>query len=228
MLKLREDRFDPVDAAWRYRSSPQDDGAHRTAGPPLSMSGISPHAEIETEDGMIAAKDIKIGQRVMTLENGLQPVLWAGRGRQTPDGWGKDVVRIRQGALGGDASARQLFLAPGHLVLVRHNLNDLLFGAGDVLCRAQDLAHLDGVDITSRESVNWCHFLFSTHEIIKAEDFWVETLCPDMRVIQASDRDAAQDILQAVPNLVFEAALASYANSHLTLNASESGLLAFS
>ena len=103
----------------------------------LAGSGFGPDMIVETEEGPLPFEWIVPGHRVLTRDNGFQPVLWTGA---THAKRLAGAVVIRAGALGEGCPAEEAVVAPGHLLLVRHPALELLFGFPEVLVRARDLA----------------------------------------------------------------------------------------
>jgi hypothetical protein len=194
---------------------------------PFATSGLAPATLVEGDAGPVAAKDIRPGMELLTRGAGPRPVLWSGVSRNVVSATGESPVRIRRGALDPEAAlpANALLCAPGQLVLLRHALNDLLFGAELVLARAADLTHLEGVEMVARADAAWVHLLFDSHEMIRAEGMWVESLRPEMDKIEQNDPFAAQDIYDVLPRLRYAHGASAYVRRHPVLNAREALLL---
>ncbi len=231
MLQFREVQFDVFERREAYYP-PNIEALFLTDTKPtqvrFSTSGLAPDSMIETEFGFVQARDIRVGMRVVTRDNGLQPVLWAGRNRNVFEKYSDAPVRVRPGVLSVSADGDSLLLPPGQRILLRHALNELLFGSYHVQIRAIDLMHVDGVDLVQRNSVNWCHILFASNEILRANGVWVESFLPDLHDITSADPQAAEEIFEAAPKLRFEHGISAYVSAYPVLNDREAGLLDFS
>ncbi len=124
---------------------------------------------ILTARGEMKIEDIRTGDLVATRLGGLQPVRWIGwqnfARRFVQNNRGKIPVRIRAGALGGGLPERDLFVSPGHSMLL-----------DGVLVLARSL--VNGVTITQDsvpETVTYFQLEFSTHDCVLAEGCWSES-----------------------------------------------------
>lgn len=199
------------------------------AMPEFAVSGLAPSSVVETARGPVLARDLHVGDRVATFDNGLRPVRWVGTSTMMYAGDGepphRSPVRIRAGAFGRDADAGNLVLAPDQRVLVRNAVNESLFGTGDVMASAGDLTHLDGVDFVPRSVSRWSHILLDGHEMIRANGFWVESFSPDMWSIRAAYPDQWSAIIEAMPRLRYDSARAGFTETRISLDAREAGLI---
>lgn len=127
---------------------------------------------ILTPEGYRRIEDLKIGDRVMTLDSGHQPIRWIGR-RTTAARGNAAPIRFAPGAIGNEQA---LALSPNHRLLVRGSAVELLFCEPEMLVPAKYL--VDGVDITPVFGgvVTYLHLLFDQHEIIWAEGVLTESL----------------------------------------------------
>ena len=153
------------------------------AGPAAKPGVICflPGTPIETETGWRAVETLQPGDRLMTRDNGAQPLIWRDETRLS----GAELflyphlrpVRLRRGALGGDCPERDLLVSPGHRVLTR--APDALFGGGEVLITARDLIGAPGVgwDFTL-DSVTYIHLMLPRHEILNAAGLGCDSFHP--------------------------------------------------
>lgn len=196
----------------------------------FAVSGIAQASVIDTTRGQVLARDLRVGDRVITRDHGAQPLRWLGAstvvypGPVVPDV--QRPVRIRAGALSTSEAAGNLVLAPGQRLLLRGAMNTLYFGTDEVLVRAGDLTHLDGVDFVPREVGRWTHLLLDRHEMIRVNGIWMESFSPDLWSIRVGHPDEWEAITDALPRLRFESGQAAYAENRLSLDAREARLLA--
>ncbi|WP_300518696.1 Hint domain-containing protein [Aliiroseovarius sp.] len=188
-------------------------------GGAFALSGLSPDAMILTDQGERPARDLVAGDLVMTRDNGMQPVLWAGRSRDPKTG----PAPVRFKARGqGEGS---MVLAPGHLALLDHAKAELLFGVSEVLVHASDLTDLPGVSPAHRSAPAWVHLLLPGHELVRAAGVWVESLAPDMRQMECSHPDLAEEICTTVPRLRYAQGRAAYQVPRVVIDHKELSLL---
>ncbi|WP_121062115.1 Hint domain-containing protein [Chachezhania antarctica] len=130
---------------------------------------------ILTSEGYRRIEDLKIGEMVMTLDSGQQPIRWIGRRTTAARGDGAPI-HFAPGPIGND---RALTISPNHRLLVRGAAVELLFCETEMLVPAKYL--VDGVDITPVFGgiVTYLHIMFDQHEIIWAEGVLTESLFGD-------------------------------------------------
>jgi hypothetical protein len=121
---------------------------------------------ILTAQGERAIESLQRGDLVVTRWGGLQPVKWIGRqsfGRHFLKG--RLPVRIAAGALGDGLPLRDLFVSPGHSMLI-----------GETLVLAENLCN--GVTITrdgAPEEIHYYQLEFAAHDCVLAEGVWSES-----------------------------------------------------
>ena len=128
-----------------------------------SATCFCPGTLILTEHGQVTVEALRIGDRVVTLHGGLEPVKWIGQ--RSYDGRfiaGKHLmlpICIQAGALGPDVPRRDLTVSPGHGVYL-----------DGVLVPAWRL--VNGVSITQAQqvdAVSYFHIELEEHAILLAE-----------------------------------------------------------
>ena len=125
--------------------------------------------QILTPTGEVKVETLKAGDTVVTRFGGLQKIRWIGRqsfrGEALKGDWKNIPVHIRAGALGENLPARDLYVSPGHAMLVGQNL--LL---------AKNL--VNGVTITQSwipDQVEYYQLDLGAHDCVLAEGTWSET-----------------------------------------------------
>ncbi|WP_299725243.1 Hint domain-containing protein [uncultured Tateyamaria sp.] len=125
---------------------------------------FGPDTLIDMATGHRRVGDIRVGDAVMTLEHGPQPVRWIGR--TTVRGYGALApVRIAPGALGNDT---ELTVSQEHRMYFDDDLSEYLFGSGRVLIAAKHLCGLPEVSIAPCPAIEYTHFMFDRHQIVFA------------------------------------------------------------
>lgn len=127
---------------------------------------------IDTEAGRRPIRTLRVGDRVRTLDNGLQPVRWVGARRGNGLGPGAPI-EIATGMLGAIAPLR---VSRQHRLLLRTAQAELMFGTAEVFAAAGHLQ--DGVTIRSLQGLGttWMHLLLDRHEVIFANGVASESL----------------------------------------------------
>ncbi|MFY0633594.1 MAG: Hint domain-containing protein [Vannielia sp.] len=139
-------------------------------GPPC----FAPGTMIACEGGARPVESLKAGDRVLTRDRGLLPLVWVGS--KSVAGLGDFApIRIRAGALG---NSRDLVVSPQHRILIEGWRAEMCFGEAEVLVSAKSLIGHDGVHSAPCREVTWWHLMFDTHEIIEAEGVPTESFDP--------------------------------------------------
>ena len=161
---------------------------------------------IATRNGPVLVETLKVGDAVLTLDNGYQPIRWIGACkldaidlRANPN---LKPIRIRAGALGSGLPETDLSVSPQHRVLIRSAVAWRMFGAFEVLMPAKKLLDLDGIDIDlEASSVGYNHILFDQHEIVFSNGAPTESLHPGVEALKSVGRDAYQEISTLFPEI---------------------------
>jgi hypothetical protein len=123
---------------------------------------------VATPDGPVAVENLRIGDRVVTLDGQEEPVIWIGRrqvdcARHTEPSrvW---PVRITAGAFAPQTPQRDLYLSPDHAV----------YAAG-VLVPVKHLVNGATVVQLAVDTVTYVHIELASHQVILAEGLPAET-----------------------------------------------------
>lgn len=170
--------------------------------PELFAIGIpcfTPGALIITDMGERPVEDIRPGDRVLTADNGFQPVRWVGcRTLDAADLAARPELKpvvIRKGAFG---NARKMLVSPQHGFVMKTD-------SGERLIRAKHAAELYGGQIAridrTCEAVTYVHIMFDRHEIVFAEGTRTEAFYPGPQALKSIDREAMVELLTLFPDL---------------------------
>lgn len=129
---------------------------------------------ILTPSGETPVERLRPGDMVMTLDQGPQPLRWAGS-RTIAAAGDLGPVHLRAGTFGNH---RTLMVSPQHKVLIRHAAASLLFGEDEVLVAARDL--VDGRRVTTRPGgeITYVHLMFDRHQVVFSEGLATESFLP--------------------------------------------------
>lgn len=161
---------------------------------------------IETDQGLRAVEDLKIGDRVRTRDRGLQPIRWIGsrelaKGELAAMG-NAYPVRIDTGALGNGLPERPLIVSPQHRVLATSTIVQRMFDEDAVLVAAKHLLSLPGIDeCRELDVVEYWHFMFDRHEIVFAEGAEVESFYAGPQALKSLPDASREEVLTLFPEL---------------------------
>jgi hypothetical protein len=166
---------------------------------------FTPGTLISTERGEVVVEDLRVGDRVVTRDNGLQTLRWVGSKRLSL----ADLivnpalrpVEIGAGALGHGLPTRAMTVSPQHRMVIEGARAEMLFGEPEVLVAATHLTSLPGVEVKLSAAVRYVHVMFDRHEIICANGAWTESFQPAQRMLDGMDRAQADEVLALFPEL---------------------------
>ncbi len=134
---------------------------------------FTPGTMILTPNGERPIESLRIGDLVITRDEGAQPIRWiggrmgAGKGRNAP-------IRVAEGGILG--ARRPFLLSPQHRVLVQGYRAQLLCGEEEVLVAARHMINGDDFRVAQQTAVVYIHMLFDRHQVVYAEGAPVESL----------------------------------------------------
>jgi hypothetical protein len=154
---------------------------------------------IATENGEVLVEDIRPGNMVLTVDNGLQPVRWVGSKTLTQVDLAEHhnlrPVVIRKKAFG---NRRKMLVSPQHGLMVKQAGNESLI-------RAKHVAEALGgqyARIDKRcEFVTYIHIMFDQHELIYAEGAVTESFYPGPVALKGLECSTQAELLILFPDL---------------------------
>ncbi|WP_412552431.1 Hint domain-containing protein [Shimia sp. MIT1388] len=190
---------------------------------------FTPGTRILTPMGEVAVENLREGDQVVTRDNGLQTIRWAGRKHVS----GRDLmvrpelrpILIKQGALGPNQPERDMMVSPSHRMLLVSEQAELLFEEREVLVAAKHLTHLDGVEQIDVVGVDYIHFLCDNHEVVLADGAWSESFQPGEYSMNGIGKEQRDEIYALFPELQQREGLAGYTAARLSLKRHEAKLL---
>lgn len=162
---------------------------------------------IGTDTGEKAVEALRAGDRVRTMDHGLQEIRWIGDVEIPAADLAANPkllpVRIRAGSLGQDLPQRDLLVSRQHRILVNSNIVQRMFGTSQILIPAISLVGIDGIEIASDvDSIIYWHILFDRHEIIFAEETPTESLFTGPEALKSVPADVRKEIEALFPQLL--------------------------
>lgn len=130
---------------------------------------------IRTERGDVAVEDLKVGDHAVTSSGAHRPILWLGGRiidcRDNPRRAVAQPVRISAHAFGDNCPARDLYLSPGHPVLVGADED----GEGGHLVPIMCLINGTTIERVAVDEVTYWHVELDRHDILLAEGLAAES-----------------------------------------------------
>ncbi|MEO0357094.1 MAG: Hint domain-containing protein, partial [Pseudomonadota bacterium] len=176
---------------------------------------------IVTSTGSVAVEDLEVGDKVLTLDNGFQPIRWVGK--RTVDGMGKMApIRFAKNTLGAE---QDLFVSPQHRMLVTGWQAELIAGMAEVLVPAKHLINDGSVRQIAQDHVTYVHILFDQHEVIWANGVASESFHPARMGLGTLEEDTREELYALFPELRLRPQSAYGPSARLTLRAHEAALM---
>ena len=190
---------------------------------------FTPGTLIATPKGERRVETLKVGDRVITRDNGIQEIRWVGARDMTGAELEKAAhlkpVLIRQGALGNGLPERDMMVSPNHRVLVANDKTALYFEEREVLVAAKHLTGLEGVDIVDVSSTTYIHIMFDHHEVVLSDGTWTESFQPGDLSLAGIGNAQRQEILELFPELATREGVEAYSSARRSLKKHEAKLL---
>ena len=191
---------------------------------------FTPGTLIATPRGEVAVENLRVGDRIITRDNGMQEIRWLGRRDLS---W-TDLaaarhlkpILIRQGSLGNDLPERDMLVSPNHRLLVASDRTALYFDEHEVLVAAKHLASGKGIHSVDVAGAAYIHFMCDRHEVVLSNGAWSESFQPGDMTLKGMGNAQRSEIYDLFPDLKTEVGLESYGAARRTLKRHEAMLIA--
>ena len=190
---------------------------------------FTPGTRIATKRGEVLIQQLKVGDAVLTRDNGPQELRWIGRRNlhraELACNTNYFPVLIRAGALGDGMPQRDMLVSPNHRMLVTSEVAEMMFGEREVLVAAKHLTGLNGVDVAPTDKVSYIHMMFDNHEVVLADGVWAESFQPGDHAMAGIKSEQREEILDLFPELIGAQGVTNYPAARRLLRAHEAHLL---
>lgn len=190
---------------------------------------FTPGTMIATPRGEVAVENLRVGDKVITRDNGIQEIRWAGKREM---GWHDFAanphlrpVLVKAGSLGNGLPERDMMLSPNHRLLVANDRTALYFDEHEVLVAAKHLIGGKGVQMVDSVGTTYIHFMFDQHEVVLSNGAWTESFQPGDYSLKGLGNSQRNEIFELFPELKTEVGLESYQAARKTLKRHEARLL---
>ena len=190
---------------------------------------FTPGTLIATPRGERKIEDLRVGDRVITRDNGIQEIAWIGRKHLT----GREIIQqpnlrpvlIKRGALGQGLPERDMMVSPNHRMLVSSEKTQLYFEETEVLAAAKHMVGADGIHAVDPMQTTYIHFMFERHEVVLANGAWSESFQPGDYALGGVADAQRDEILSLFPDLQTAKGRAAYKAARKSLKRHEAELL---
>ena len=190
---------------------------------------FTPGTLIATPRGEVPVETLKVGDRIITRDNGLQEIRWVGRRDMTAADFAVAPhlrpVLIRKGSLGSGLPERDMLVSPNHRVLVANDRTALYFDEHEVLVSAKHLVAGDMIKPVASSGTAYIHFMCDRHEVVLSNGAWTETFQPGDQTLKGMGNSQRSELFEIFPELKTPAGVDSYAAARKTLKRHEALLL---
>ncbi len=166
---------------------------------------FTPGTAIATARGERLVEELYSGDRIVTRDNGIQPIRWIGSKRLSTLDLARNPhlcpILLRRGSLGDNLPERDIWVSPNHRILVNSAQTALHFHEQEVLAAAKHMTGGQGIDSVQVRTVTYMHLLFDQHEVILSSGCWSESFQPDAQRIQGFGHAQRAEILELFPDL---------------------------
>ncbi|RPE72188.1 Hint domain-containing protein [Pacificibacter maritimus] len=185
---------------------------------------FTPGTRFIAAQGPMQVENVKIGDRLLTRDSGMQTVIWVGyRDLSLAELIANPSLRpihIARDSLGDGLPVRDMMVSPQHRFLVRGADLELQSGEYEMLVPAKALLGRPGITM-AMQPTRYIHVLFERHEVVLSDDTWTESFQPAAKMVDSMDRKVQSELLSLFPCLqnssahAFDAARATLAPHEL-------------
>ncbi|MDT0683954.1 Hint domain-containing protein [Roseicyclus sp. F158] len=190
---------------------------------------FTPGTLIATPQGERPVEELRVGDKVITRDNGIQEIAWAGRKNVDLAGFEADPslrpVLIRAGSLGHGLPERDMLVSPNHRMLIANEMTSLYFEEHEVLVAAKHLVGAPGIAKADSLGTSYIHFMFEQHEVVLSDGTWTESFQPGDYTLKGIDEAQRAEIFAIFPDLKTSAGRTDYAAARKILKKREASLL---
>lgn len=161
---------------------------------------------IATENGDVCIEGLRVGDMVLTMDHGYQPIRWIGASKISVARQ-LEYPRLRpvcflKGSLGRNLPNQDLLVSRQHRMMVSSSLAEQLGGSREVLVPANKMLALDGChDDQKMRNFTYFHLLFDGHEIIFANGTPAESLYLGPEAEKSLSEEAINELRLLFPDV---------------------------
>lgn len=169
---------------------------------------LTMRCKLRTEAGDVPAHSLKPGDKVLTRDNGYQPVTWVGvrkiHAADLDNEEALKLIHVEPGALAENMPKTDVWVTPAQAFLMTPASHWKGIGVSEMLVRAADLVTLPGVNEKETRKVGLVQVLLDSHEVIMVNGAWTGSLRPDPDRLAAFPKAHRKTLCNKFPDLVDE------------------------
>jgi len=190
---------------------------------------FTPGTTIATPKGERRVEDLRVGDKVITRDNGIQEIRWLGakelNWQQLNTNSHLKPIMIKAGALGNGLPERDMLVSPNHRVLVANDKTEIYFEEREVLAAAKHLVGTIGIQNVDTLGTTYIHFMFDHHEVVLSNGAWTESFQPGDYTLNGLGDEQRSEIFDLFPELQSHQGIEGYTAARKTLKKHEARLL---
>jgi len=175
--QLASHRIAFVDPALKVKPT-KSDVSRETTYDFAQIKGVPCFAKgslIRTPDADIPVETLKVGDLVVTCDNGPQRIRWIGQTEKQADSRNAPI----QFGIGAFGNAKPARVSPDHRILLDGWRCKKITGTEQVFARAKDLVNERDVNQILGGAVTYFHLAFDQHQVITSDGIQSESFHPD-------------------------------------------------
>lgn len=195
-----------------------------------SVPCFTPGTCIATPDGPCRIEDLRAGDKVVTRDNGIQTISWAGAKRVSGNILRHNPhirpILIMRGALGHGLPDRNMLVSPNHRMLVSNDRTNLYFREKEVFVAAKHLInHARGIRPVDAAGILYHHIMFDRHQVVLGDGAWSESFRPSDTSLKAVGNAQRLELFELFPELQGTDGRAAYASARPEIDRFQASML---
>lgn len=191
---------------------------------------FTPGTVIATPRGERLVEDLRVGDKIITRDNGIQEIRWFGAKFLDENALVNNPhlrpVLVKAGAMGNGLPEMDMMVSPNHRMLVANDQTALYFEEREVLVSAKHIINNKGIQSQETLGMTYIHFMFDRHEVVLGNGAWSESFQPGDRSLDGIGNAQRTEILELFPELDTSEGLDAYPAARKVLKKHEAHLLA--
>lgn len=180
---------------------------------------------LATSRGPRLIETLRVGDKVLTRDNGLQEIRWIGSRHLTAPlscaAWHLTPVRIKAGSLGEGLPLRDTVYSPNHRILLNDPTLVLISGHYEIFAEAKKLVGKQGITQDPVSQVTYYHMMFDQHEVVLSNEMWSESFLPGPIAVGNLNANQRTELFEVFPELSNTAGLEGFEAARPFANKSE-------